>query len=200
MNLLSPLWAFCRTLEDRWARQYLFVHINKTGGSSVEKALNLRFGHVTALEQRRALGNRLWESKFSFAFVRNPWDRVVSQFHYRRERDQTGLRSQEVTFRKWIGLVFGDRNPLFLDKPRMFMPQVDWIADGQGNLMVDYVGRFERLEEDFGEVCRRIGREAILPHVKASNRRSHREYFDDETAGLVGRWYAADVERFGYQF
>ncbi len=200
MTLLYPLKAFCRSLEDRWARDYLFVHINKTGGSSVERALNLHFGHVTALEQRSALGNRLWENKFSFAFVRNPWDRVVSQFHYRRERDLTGLRSQEVEFREWIGLVFADRNPLYLDKARMFMPQVEWIADGQGNIMVDYVGRFERLEEDFGEVCRRIGREAVLPHVKASTRSHYREYFDDATADLVGRWYAADVERFGYCF
>ena len=70
-----------------------------------------------------------------------------------------------------------------------------------GNLIVDFVGYFERLEEDFKEVCRRIGIPAALPPPKAhAPRKDYRSFYTDETRDLVAEAYAQDIDLFGYTF
>ena len=62
---------------------FIFIHINKTGGTSIEKALGLEKDHLTASEKKTAIGKQKWKKIYSFAFVRNPWDKVVSHYHHR---------------------------------------------------------------------------------------------------------------------
>jgi chondroitin 4-sulfotransferase 11 len=187
-------------LRTKYLLDVIFVHINKTGGSSIERALDLPFQHRTAQQLREDLGERRWKDRFSFAFVRNPWDKVASHYHYRVKTNQTGLGTHPVGFNEWVRLAYGERDPRYYDQPMMFMPQTDWITDSQGNVMIDYIGRFERLREDFGEVCTRIGRQAELPHEKASPNRSYRSEYTPETADIVARRFAADIALFGYSF
>lgn len=187
-------------LHTRFLADVSFVHINKTGGSSVEKALGLPFQHRTALEIRDEIGPRRWAERFSFTIVRNPWDKVVSHYHYRVKTNQTALAIKPVPFREWVHLAYGERDPLYYDKPKMFMPQCDWICDANGQLLVGYVGRFETLEDDFRHVCSVLGRTAALPHLKSSQRGDYRTHYSDAAADLIGRVFAADIERFGYQF
>lgn len=177
-----------------------FVHINKTGGSSIEKALGIPFQHLTALELRDRMGPERFRRLFSFAFVRNPWAKVASHYRYRVKTNQTELGRQPIPFPEWVRRAYGDHEPTFYDQPRMFMPQTDWIVDEAGEVLVDFVGRFERLEEDFGEVCRRLGRTAELPHLKASGGRDYRAMYDDEAAAVVAERFAPDLERWGYTF
>jgi chondroitin 4-sulfotransferase 11 len=187
-------------LRTKYMLDFIFVHINKTGGSSIEVALKLPFQHLTAVELRDHLGQRRWESRFRFAFVRNPWSKVASHYAYRVQTNQTGLGGGRPAFNEWVRLAYGERDPRFHDQPKMFMAQNDWICDEGGTLLVDFVGRFERLADDFAEVCRRVGRRAELPHLKRSAGRDYRSLYTDETAGIVAQRFAADVERFGYAF
>jgi len=189
-----------RLAHERHVRPFVFIHINKTGGSSIERALGLHLEHMTALEKRAQLGANYWDRKFSFAFVRNPWDRAVSHFHYRVQTNQTGLGNREVSFESWVHLCFGQRDPRFFDKPKIFMPQIRWLTDEQGRQLVDFVGRFDRLDADFETVSVRLGRSVRLPHVKTSSRGDYRSYYGAASRALVGDWYAEDVERFGFQF
>ena len=76
-----------------------FIHINKTGGSSIEKALGLPFSHQTASMRVARLGTEEWNRRYSFTFVRNPWDRLVSQYHYRKSR---GRLRRDIDFPAWI--------------------------------------------------------------------------------------------------
>ena len=184
----------------RYRMSYVFVHINKTGGSSVERALGLPFQHMTALELRDLLGPKRWDARFSFAFVRNPWDKVVSHYHYRIKTNQTGLGASPMPFREWVVLAYGEGDPALHDQPRMFMPQYRWLSDQRGRQIVDFVGRFERLNEDFAEVCSRLGVEASLPHLKKSKHRDYREYYDDESREVIGRVFEGDLSRYGYEF
>lgn len=179
---------------------FVFVHINKTGGSSVEQALGLPTRHFTAAEAQQAIGAQEWARRFTFAFVRNPWDKVVSHYHYRVKTNQTGLQERGVKFNEWVRLAYGERHPDFYDKPRMFMPQVDWLCDRDGELLVEFIGRFERLAEDFATVCERLGRHAELPHVKGSGRGNYRDYYDEESVAIIRDWFADDVELFDYEF
>jgi hypothetical protein len=67
-----------RAIRNRYLDSYVFIHINKTGGSSIEMALKLRAEHLTVQEKIKEIGVRRWQEKLSFTVVRNPWDKVVS--------------------------------------------------------------------------------------------------------------------------
>lgn len=185
----------------RYLADVAFVHINKTGGSSIERALGLPFQHRTALELRGEMGPERFGRAFSFAFVRNPWAKVASHYRYRVQTNQTGLGAAPIPFNEWVHRAYGQRDPRYYDRPAMFMPQTAWISDREGCTLVDFVGRFETLERDFGEVCRRLGRPAVLlPHLKASGPRDYRELYDRSAAALVAERFAPDLARFGYAF
>lgn len=187
-------------VHTRYLTDFVFVHINKTGGSSIEKALGLPFQHKTARELRDELGRQRWERRFSFAFVRNPWDKVASHYHFRVLTNQTSLGADPIGFNEWVVRAYGENDPRYFDRPKMFMPQVEWVSDERGRIIVDFIGRFERLEEDFRKVSRILEREAALPHLKKSRDGDYRALFTSEAADVVERWFARDIAAFGYSF
>lgn len=179
---------------------FTFIHINKTGGSSVAQALNLPLEHKTALEKIEIIGENNWARNISFTVVRNPWDKVVSHYHYRAKTNQTGMRNNPIKFTQWVKRAYGNRDPFYHDKPKMFMPQTDWIVDKDGNVIVDEIIHFENIEEEFNDVLVKIGKQAFLPHIKKSNRGGYRQYYDEGTTEIVRNWFERDIERFDYQF
>jgi len=179
---------------------FLFIHINKTAGSSIERALGLPFEHKTALEKIEEIGWRRWQRKFTFCVVRNPWDRIVSHYEYRVQRNVSDLKTRPIGFAEWVRLAYVDRDPRYYNKSKMFMPQSDWITDADGRVLVDFICRFENLDDDFAEVCRRIGRDVHLPHLKQSRHGSYRDYYDDRIRAIVEHLFHEDIQRFGYRF
>lgn len=154
---------------------YVFIHIPKTGGTSIRDALDMwpTSKHLTAREWREMYPES--SGQFSFAFVRNPWDRLISYVHSLRVRvpwDQIDLR-----------------------------PQVDFILNEDRNPMVDFVGRYETLAEDFATICDTIGIETPpLPHINRSEHNHYREYYDEATKQAIAEKYADDIALFGYSF
>jgi hypothetical protein len=199
-NLKYKISDYRALLHTKYFAAAIFVHINKTGGSSIEQALGLPFQHRTALEIRDAIGERRWRSRFSFAFVRNPWDKVASHYHYRVKTNQTGLGDRPIPFGEWVRLAYAEQAAPYYDQPKMFMPQLEWLRDRDGKILVDFVGRFEALQSDFAQVCSRLGRAASLPHVKSSPRGDYRTYYDDASADIVARAFAEDIRAFCYEF
>ncbi|MCP4415557.1 MAG: sulfotransferase family protein [Chloroflexi bacterium] len=185
---------------EKYFREFVFIHINKTAGTSIEKALAIQFRHRTALEVIEELGYELWEKKFTFTFVRNPWDRVVSHYHYRLASNQTDLRANPISFKEWVKRTYRDKDPHYFNNPKMFMPQIEWITNSQGDILVDFIGHFENLQTDFELVCAKLGRNAVLPYLKKSRRIGYREYYDDETIAIINDWFKKDIELLGYQF
>jgi chondroitin 4-sulfotransferase 11 len=188
------------SLQHQYLDNFVFIHINKTGGSSVEKALKIPFEHKTALEKIDELGYDNWLKKFTFTVVRNPWDKVVSHYQYRVQTNQTDLGGNSLGFKDWLRLAYGEKNPLYYDKPKMFMPQSDWISDQEGRILVDHVCRFENLSDDFDYVCKKLKKSVKLPHLKASKRGCYRDYYDDAAAEIVAHYFSNDIEQFGYRF
>ena len=181
---------------------FVFVHIPKTAGTSIMTALGItKKRHLTVREIVDEIGADAWRGAFTFAFVRNPWDRVVSDFRYRVKRNYGSLRDCPIPFRDWVLRTYGpDRDPIYFDHPRMFASQREWLAGASGAPDVDLVGRFEDLEADFARIADRLGIRHALPHRNATPRVDYRLMYDATTRDLVGRWYADDVETFGYRF
>lgn len=184
-----------------------FVHINKTGGSSIENALGIKFQHKTASEQISEIGLEAWKSRFTFSFVRNPWDRVVSHYHWRVKTNQTGLGLSPIPFNDWVKFSYGENNPKYYDKPKMFMPQIKWITEdnstNRAKIAVNFIGRFEKLHTDFGTICSMLSlkTQPDLPHLKPSNRtQDYTQYYNTRSRDIIGEWFAKDVLIFDYKF
>ena len=188
------------SIKYRSYDKFIFIHINKTGGSSVEKALNLPHKHETALEKIAEIGRDSWDKRLTFTIVRNPWDRVVSHYFYRVKTNQTGLRDKPIEFKEWVKRTYGNQDAFYYDQPKMFMPQIKWIADENDRIIVDEIVHFENLNSEFNNVLEKIGRNATLPHLKKSSRGNYREYYDQEIIEIVRNWFEQDIERFGYSF
>jgi hypothetical protein len=182
---------------------FIFIHINKTGGTSIGRAIGLpRKRHLTAKEIIDRVGERAWAQAYKFAFVRNPWDKVVSQYEFRVRTNKTRMGEHRIAFKDWVLRTLGEhRDAQYVDRPRLFLPQVEWLKDHAGRVEIQRIGRFEHLTRDFVEICDVLGIAPEIPHLNQSTRRTHyRDYYDKETAEVVARWYRADIERFGYAF
>jgi hypothetical protein len=210
--------------------KFLFVHIAKTGGTSVRAALERvrwrdpyywlmwpchrmshlaghRLGtkfprHAHAIAAQEMLPREIYQSLFKFAFVRNPWDLQVSSFHHIRRERPHYLQGHD-RFADFLRWKLDPERPYQFHLDTSIELQSDYLVDLHGKLIVDFVGRYERLHEDFDHACRRIGiATPVLPHRRQASDRSqdYRSYYDDDTAERVARYFRADVERFGYCF
>ena len=198
---------------------FIFIHIPKTGGKSVRKALrpytlnprqrlvqyvatrtsqkdvygiDIGHSHATAQDIRDIFGPASWNDFFSFAFVRNPWALVVSEYYFQRQRPQSkyhdlvsnGSLEDFVAFRHSEGI----------------RQQIDYVRDEDGKRIVDFVGRVENYPSDFAHICARLRITAALPHKNRTQHRSYHEELSLRARGLVAELYADDIAEFGYSF
>lgn len=201
-------------------KRIIFTWIPKTGGTSIARSLAQRgvferngkeglwgvipaeerlvwkavnWQHISALSTLNVLGRAEWNDCFSFSVVRNPLDRIVSYFEYSRSARED---PKSVHFgRPPLGSIeewFEENKP---------HSQLHYIADEQRKIMVDYVGRFENLDEDFLKICLRIKiQPRKLLRVRASKRRDYRDYFDAGFKKKVLSTYGEEIEVLKYQF
>jgi chondroitin 4-sulfotransferase 11 len=183
-------------------RPFIFIHINKTAGTSIGKAIGLPLkDHLTAKEIISKVGQDKWDAAYKFTVVRNPWDKVVSLYEYRRRKNKTQIDSRKIDFETWVKATYGEnKDPFFYNNINSFQPQVDWLKDHQGKLSFDYAAKFESLNSDFDHIKAVIGIDADLPHLNATNRASYQTYYNDDTREIVARWFHEDIEVFGYEF
>lgn len=187
------------------AHRCIFVHIPKTAGSSVATAL---FGapssHLTAQAYLDA-NPRKFARFFKFAFVRNPWDRLVSTYAFLRDGGMNAMDRAWASEHLAPYADFDDfvRRGLALEAVRSwvhFRPQTDFICDTDGKVLMDFIGRYEWLDADFAAVAKRLGRDVTLPVTNVSRRAGYGDYYTPETRELVGRLYRSDVAAFDYGF
>lgn len=203
-------------------RKFIFVHIYKNAGTSITSALrpyaagNLMYKggrllkkynlpvpsrfdprpfetHITASGMIRKMGRETFDSFFSFAIVRNPWDWQVSLYNYMLRRPahyQYDLIKSFESFDDYIRWRCREE----------VRYQKDFIYSEDGELLVDFVGRFERLEEDFQTICSRIGISVSLPVENVSNTIPYQSYYSQESRELVREAFEPDISLFDYTF
>ena len=200
----SPKGDFSLRAFDR--HECLFIHITKCAGTSVAKSL---FGelpkHYTAIQYRVIFGRRTFNRYFKFAFVRNPWDRLYSAYSYLKG----GGWSQwdHEWFQKNIGHAL-DFNSFVLEwlQPKRvrshihFRPQTDFICDSRGRPLLDHLGYFETLREDFRHITCILGLKTQLVHVNASKRFDYRSVYTEDAIEKVRKLYYRDIIDLGYDF
>ncbi len=206
------------------SHSFAFIHVPKTAGSSVYLALRHyatrpdlhwsnrwlgRFGirvnrfapwpytrfrpHEPAAVLESWLPADVFAGLFKFAFVRNPWDLLVSSWHFIRRTPNHKRHRRVMALPSFAHYVEYEIR-------RASLSQVGMLCSRDGRLLVDFVGRYESLETDFVFICHRIGVDAALPRVNAGSRVDYHDLYTPALADRVGEAFAADIERFGYEF
>ena len=223
----------------------LFIHIPKTGGTSIESCFNLACGNnfycadpnenieykkkvlfgsiningliyeLQHLKHKEIIDLELicikkLDKLFSFSFVRNPWDKMISEYFWIGKKYFSSFLSylKFITYGEPLPDLINYSDPtygsedyfLWYLKYNHLYPQSDFIVNDD-KLLVDFVGRFENLQEDFDVICDQIKLPRIkLPIKNKTNHKHYVEYYDNETRNIVAKKYAKDIEYFKYKF
>jgi chondroitin 4-sulfotransferase 11 len=155
---------------------------------------------------------RRYREFWSFAFVRNPWDRLVSCYSNKIRPDgppdyfTNGVSRVLVPYGVFKGgMSFDSFVRAVAEIPDTeaeshFLSQHRFITGRTGTVLVDFVGRLEHLMDDLQQVLNRIHRPVMLPHLLRSQREDYRTYYSAELREIVGTRYARDLALFGYTF
>jgi hypothetical protein len=210
--------------------KFIFIHIQKTGGVSISNLLR-RYSPTTTpgrglrhISARRALKQvENPDDYFKFAFVRNPWDRLVSWYTMIDEaRKGVADGTAEPMTRRLIkknnlfkyvlrcGPTFDEFVINCTEKQWMgngyysfTFNQLRYLTDKNGEVLVNYIGRFENLAQDISHVFDKLGLEASQLEIPHENRSAHSHYsemYTPETREIVRKRFRRDIEFFGYEF
>ena len=128
-----------------------------------------------------------FQQLFKFAFVRNPWDLQVSSYHHLR-RERPHLLAEHSEFGDFLRWKLNPGRPYQFHIDTSLECQSDYVTDLRGELIVDYIGRYETLHEDFAEICQRIGIGPVtLPHKRRAKDRDELPAILRRRAGRTGR-------------
>lgn len=206
-----------------YSHQFIFVHVYKVAGTSVRHSLSpyardperylpsrlfkrlsghrvlpqrglvALTTHSSARKIKQALPLDVFEQFYKFAFVRNPWDWQVSLYHFmlkERSHHQHDLMKLQQSFDQYIEWRVNEDRRL----------QKDFVVNENGELIVDFIGRYETLEQDFAAVCDQVGLKYHLPHLNTSSHRDYKALYTPKTSALVAEAFREDIEFFGYTF
>ncbi|TAN46929.1 MAG: sulfotransferase [Methylococcaceae bacterium] len=213
-----------------YSHRFIFFHTGKTGGMSMREILqgyaqdpekfkikrppplvddkpNPMFNvwqtlllHAKAGDAQQELPGAVFDEFFKFAFVRNPWDLQVSMYHFIL-REPTSSTHQQVaacgSFDAYLEWVVNTAQPYPKGITKL---QQDMLTDADGRLLVDFVGRYETLHQDFERIRQKLDIDAVLPHLNRSQHRDYRSYYTPYTQKLVAEHFHRDIELFGYTF
>lgn len=200
------------------SKKFLFIHIPKTGGKSlrtcfrgiipdVEEGIGGRIHHAGLSDVLKMDLSCRYREYYTAAFVRNPWDRLVSFYAYFTTENMgnpQGLIRQRVlrrarSFEEFV-LYCPTVEGRYGRKP-LSVNQIDYLTDISGDLAVDFIGRFENFEESAATLLRFLGLPDVrIPHVNRTRHDGYRSYYTNETREIVRRRFRRDIDEFGYTF
>lgn len=190
-------------------QNFIFIHIPKNAGTSIERALGIPIlNHDTCISMKRKIGDKRFNNRFKFAFVRNPYDREVSLYKYKLKENKDTAPSSflKMTFEEWLGEKWRQHEEygkvIDLQLYEHAWPQMQYLKNEENEIVVDFIGKFENLNSDFEFVKKKLGVKATLPHLKPSNDngKGYRSYYSETSKSIVENIYKEDFEHFDYTF
>jgi hypothetical protein len=193
----------------------LFIHIPKTGGTTIEKLLGIyrewpaldlqvlhgalllggqeyQLQHLSFREASQFLPTDLSTTSFTFTFVRNPWDRMVSEYFW---RGGVGYEQEFDLFVERACEIVKSRQELE-GRNCHYRPQVEFL-----DASIDFVGRFETFHSDLTGVLTKL--QVItrdIPHEVKTSHRFYADYYSDRSQRRVASAYEADIDSLKYTF
>ena len=204
----------------------LFIHIPKTAGLSIEASL-LQYcnGSLIGKHHNRYidLPQNLIDENFTFSFVRNPWDRFVSYYHFigpgapiyptrRTIHHYARYVTNQYVYPKghcYKNISFKEFVFDYLDSshcPREIRYSLewdlfDWLGNSKGEIELDFIGRFAELESDFKTLCEKLDIVHLpLPYANQTEHANYTNYYDSETRSHIAEKYSKEIEYFDFKF
>jgi hypothetical protein len=179
--------------------KFIFIHIPKNAGTSIRNSFNIkgydkkvvskRYPHSTCSEIKQYCGEKVWNEYYKFAFIRNPFDRLVSFYHFHKSdqyKHKIGReRAFNQSFKEWVM----DINDLNVTHSQSYYLDEE----------INFIGRYENLQNDFNKVCKATKiAEYTLPHYNKSEHKGWQHYYDDDLQDFVYNRYRLDFNRFTF--
>lgn len=184
--------------------EYIFIHINKCGGTSINKILDAPADvegsfHRTIKDYQQ---HKNLDNFFKFCIVRNPYERLVSQYiHWKNNLQRF---KNDVLFKDYISNY--KSKDIYIDNWHIYHSdiyvesQYDWISI-DGKMMMDYVGRFEKFKESMTHVFQILNVPTKpIPHLNKNKHSNYSEYYDDEAKKIAHSLVEKDLDYFKYTF
>jgi len=176
----------------------IMLHVERTGGMARRRILKRHnrhkredsgyFAHATSTIVKKRVGHIIWGQYFTFVFVRNPWDRLLSLYlHYRTAGKATRRDPFVQKFGSFVEYVVS-------------VPRHTKVSQYSRTVGVDVVYRFEEYEKSMRDLCRRLNIPYTHVRHNGTKHNHYTEYYTPETIQLVAEYSKIDIETFGYQF
>jgi len=203
-----------RNIKNEWDFPYrhyfnknecIFIHIPKTAGSAVLKALGKKssFGreHLPWYVYKRANPQK-FDRYFKFAIVRNPLTRTFSAYNYLRQGGNgiNDVRTAQLlsTFNDYDDFLVNGLAKGILRNHPLFIPQSEFVIDETGNLAVDYLGFFENIQNDFSQIAEKLDLSNALEAVNVTRNLGPTETLSEKGVDVIRSLYTQDIEKFRY--
>lgn len=202
--------------------KFIFFHIPKTGGTSVESKLKA-FADITAINKKDSiywchtepqdlkkhfeLKSWDWNEYFKFAVVRNPWSFCLSiwTYAYHCKKEWEGIDTSNLPDLDWVRAVnnitshknYSD----FCLKAYKKDTQYDFLYDSSGNCMVDYICKLENIQQDIDHVCSLLNLPTQeIPYENVSNKQNYRSYYNEQSRDFIAKLCKNTISKFNYKF
>lgn len=146
------------------------------------------YNHMPAEEVKNFIGNDKWHDYFKFSIDRNPWDKVVSLYHY-----EVGKSKQELTFAEWFkkgNYAKAYNYPLY--------------SSSNGEILLDYICNYENLNEELQFIQNKLDFDIVsfMPRAKSefrTNKKDLSSYYNSEMSYIVTNYFKNEIDLHGYE-
>jgi chondroitin 4-sulfotransferase 11 len=205
-------------------KNYIFFHLYKCGGNSIRNVIKPHLSDVTSPNEFEEIGNahcvpkdiqkiyyeknkkELFDNYFKFTFVRNPFDWLLSTYYYIiKTNHELNSVIKNMTFYQfleyYINVMMKNENKQLGHNKVVTL--YEYITDDSGELAVDFVGKYENIQDDMKFVCNKINTQyKIVPfiNVNINRERDYKKYYDAQSINFVKKHFEKDLDYFKYTF
>ena len=182
-------------------KKFLYISIPKTAGVSIHNSGLVNPEDWANHNFARNIKNL--KEFFSFSFIRNPYEKILSSyFYYQTKLDRDWFKEAYKNYPTFKLFIMDFEVSRHSDWRHYKTPSYEYVTDGNGKILVDYIGSFDNIEEEFKKVQLMNGVESEnlkeLPKLNVSKHDFWKNYYDDEMAEIVYHHLKIDFDFFNF--